>query len=182
MLFNRLPEGCFTSFAQVKNRFTKTYVARVRQNKDEHSLMTIRQRKTESIASFQEQFQTDFGLIPGANQKIAVIAFVEGLRMCKFKGSLLKRQPQDLEEVNERAYKYIRTEEAEKRAEKTKGKRPMEEHRWKSPEPQDEVRWILSRRLTGHTHGPTFQEGVHFHDFKEIRRRGRRSSRERFST
>ncbi|GAA0152183.1 hypothetical protein LIER_10726 [Lithospermum erythrorhizon] len=62
-----------------------------------------------------------FNLVPGANQKIAVIDFIEGLRMRRFKESLLKKRPSSLEEVNERAYKYIRTEEAEKTAERECG-------------------------------------------------------------
>ncbi|GAA0158649.1 hypothetical protein LIER_15615 [Lithospermum erythrorhizon] len=62
--------------------------------------------------------------------------------MSKFKESLLKRQPQDLEEVNERAYKYIRIEGAEKSAEKGHGKRPVEDNRCRSPRPRGEVPWI----------------------------------------
>ncbi|GAA0161504.1 hypothetical protein LIER_39244 [Lithospermum erythrorhizon] len=47
--------------------------------------MTTKQRETQSIASFKERFQSDFNLIRGANQKIIVIAFVEGLQLSKFK-------------------------------------------------------------------------------------------------
>ncbi|GAA0184666.1 hypothetical protein LIER_31954 [Lithospermum erythrorhizon] len=43
---------------------------------------------------------------------------------------------QDLEEVNERAYKYKRIEEAEKIAEKGRGKRQVEDHRCQSPKPK----------------------------------------------
>ncbi|GAA0158648.1 hypothetical protein LIER_15614 [Lithospermum erythrorhizon] len=32
--FNRLPNGCITSFEALKNRFTRAYVGRVRQAKD----------------------------------------------------------------------------------------------------------------------------------------------------
>ncbi|GAA0174511.1 hypothetical protein LIER_27889 [Lithospermum erythrorhizon] len=113
-------------------------------------------RETGSIAFFQERFQTEFNLIPRENQKIDMIAFVKGLRMCKFKESLIKRQPQDLEEVNERAYKYIRIEEAEKRDEKGKGKRPMEEHRWKSPKRRRRSSLDRIRHLKRLTHRPTF--------------------------
>ncbi|GAA0163858.1 hypothetical protein LIER_19629 [Lithospermum erythrorhizon] len=98
--------------------------------------MTIKQRETELIASFQERFQTEFNLIHGVNKKIVVIAFVEGLRLKKFKELLLKRNPQDLEEVNERAYKYIQIEEAEKQAQKGRRKRPVDNNRRRSPEPK----------------------------------------------
>ncbi|GAA0168131.1 hypothetical protein LIER_22917 [Lithospermum erythrorhizon] len=60
--FNRLPEGCI-----------RTYVSQVRQDKDDHCLMTLKQRGTESIASFQEQFRTEFHLKHGANHKIAML-------------------------------------------------------------------------------------------------------------
>ncbi|GAA0154163.1 hypothetical protein LIER_12226 [Lithospermum erythrorhizon] len=76
----------------------------------------------------------EFNVILGANPKIVVIAFVEGLRLSKFKESLLKRKSQDLEEVNEWAYKYIRIEEIDKRAEKGRGKRPIDSHGRRSPE------------------------------------------------
>ncbi|GAA0155033.1 hypothetical protein LIER_12856 [Lithospermum erythrorhizon] len=134
--FNRLPEGCITSFEELKNWFIWTYVGRVRQDKDEHSVMTIKQRETQSITSFQERFQTEFNLTLRANQKIVVIAFVEGLRLSKFKESLLKRQSQDLEEVNELAYKYIWIEEADKSADKGRGKRPVDDNRHRSPQPK----------------------------------------------
>ncbi|GAA0174936.1 hypothetical protein LIER_28215 [Lithospermum erythrorhizon] len=98
--------------------------------------MIIKQRENEAISSFEDRFQTEFNLIPGADQKIVVIAFIEGLRMRKFKESLLKKKPSSLEEVNERAYKYIRIEEAEKRAEKGREKRPVEESRQRSPDPK----------------------------------------------
>ncbi|GAA0154429.1 hypothetical protein LIER_12414 [Lithospermum erythrorhizon] len=78
----------------------------------------------------------EFNLVPRTNQKIAVIDFIEGLRTSKFKESLLKKRPLSLEEVNKRAYKYIRIEEASKRDEKRRGKRPMEEPRRRSPEPK----------------------------------------------
>ncbi|GAA0164182.1 hypothetical protein LIER_19878 [Lithospermum erythrorhizon] len=105
-------------------------------DKDQHSLITIKKGESESISSYQERFQTEFNLVPGEDKKIAVIAFVEGLRMGKFKEALLKRRPLDLEEVNERDYKYIQIEEAEKRAEKGRGKRPMEDVRLRSPKPK----------------------------------------------
>ncbi|GAA0154183.1 hypothetical protein LIER_12240 [Lithospermum erythrorhizon] len=89
--FNPLPIGCITSFEEIKNQFPKTYVRRIQQDEDEHSLMTIKQRETESIASIQERFQSEFNLIPGANKKIDAITFVEGLRLTKFKESVLKR-------------------------------------------------------------------------------------------
>ncbi|GAA0151898.1 hypothetical protein LIER_10515 [Lithospermum erythrorhizon] len=104
--------------------------------KEGHSLMTIKQRGRELISSFQDRFQMELNLVPGADQKIFVIAFVEGLRMRKFKESLLMKMPLNLEEVNGRAYRYIRIEEVEKRAEEGSGKRPMEEARRRSPEPK----------------------------------------------
>ncbi|GAA0142436.1 hypothetical protein LIER_35571 [Lithospermum erythrorhizon] len=57
-----------------------------------------------------------------SDQKIAVRALIEGLRMGKFKESLLKKNPMSLEEVIECAYKYIRIDEAEKRDGKGRGK------------------------------------------------------------
>ncbi|GAA0152452.1 hypothetical protein LIER_10933 [Lithospermum erythrorhizon] len=80
--FNRLPGRCITSFEELKNWFTRKNVGR-------------------------ERFQTEFNLIHGANQKIAVNAFVEGLQLSKFKESLLKRQPQDRIQAPNRAYSQI---------------------------------------------------------------------------
>ncbi|GAA0156717.1 hypothetical protein LIER_14142 [Lithospermum erythrorhizon] len=59
-----LLEGCITSLEELKKRFTVTYVGMVRQNKDEHSLMTTRQKQNEAISSFQDRFQTEFNLVP----------------------------------------------------------------------------------------------------------------------
>ncbi|GAA0141157.1 hypothetical protein LIER_35342 [Lithospermum erythrorhizon] len=67
----------------------------------------------------------------GADQRIAVIAFIEGLRMSKFKESLMKK-------------KQIWIEDSEKRPEKGRGKRPMEEARRRSPEPKS---WSVLDRI-----------------------------------
>ncbi|GAA0153151.1 hypothetical protein LIER_11463 [Lithospermum erythrorhizon] len=56
--------------------------------------------------------------------------------MSKFKESLLKKRPSSLEEVDERAYKYIWIDEGEKRAEKGRGKYLVEESRRRSPDPK----------------------------------------------
>ncbi|GAA0151748.1 hypothetical protein LIER_10402 [Lithospermum erythrorhizon] len=145
-----------------------------RKDKDEHYLMTIKQRETESIASFQEWFQTKFNLILGANPKIAVIAFVEGLRLSKFKESLLMRRPQDLEEVNEWSYKYIRIEDAEKKTEKGCGKLPVEDKRREAPSPRGEVPWTGSGYSTGPTPEPTCQGVAPSRASRGIRGSGRR--------
>ncbi|GAA0155105.1 hypothetical protein LIER_38019 [Lithospermum erythrorhizon] len=134
--FNQLREGCITSFEELKKRFTRTYVGRVRQDKDEHSFMTIKKKENEAIWSFQDRFQTEFNLVRGTDQKIAIITFIEGLMMNTFKESLLNKRHMSLEEVNDRAYKYIRIEEDEKRDEKGSGKRLMEETRRRIPEPK----------------------------------------------
>ncbi|GAA0151567.1 hypothetical protein LIER_10263 [Lithospermum erythrorhizon] len=75
--FNKLPEGCITSFKEHKKRFIRTYIGRVQQDKDEHSPMTIRQRENETISSFQDRFQTEFNLVPGGDQTTAIISFTE---------------------------------------------------------------------------------------------------------
>ncbi|GAA0146297.1 hypothetical protein LIER_06288 [Lithospermum erythrorhizon] len=59
--------------------------------------------------------------------------------MSKFKESLLKKRRLSLEEVNERAYKCIRIEEATKRYEKGRGKCSMEETRQRSPKPKRRI-------------------------------------------
>ncbi|GAA0142869.1 hypothetical protein LIER_42741 [Lithospermum erythrorhizon] len=125
--FNQLLEVCITSFKELKNRFIRAYVGRVRQDKDEHSLVTIKQGENESISSFQYWFKKEFNLILGADQKIAVITFVEGLKKGKFKEMLLNWKPLNMEEVNELAYKYIQIKVVDKMAKKGRGKRPMEE-------------------------------------------------------
>ncbi|GAA0158907.1 hypothetical protein LIER_15815 [Lithospermum erythrorhizon] len=115
--------------------------------------MTIKQKANEGISSFQDSFQIEFNLFPRADQKIAVIVFMEGLRMSKFKESVMKKMPLSLEEkkmplsleeVNELAYIYIRIVEVEKRDEKRRGKLPMEETRLWSPERKGEVVWTGS--------------------------------------
>ncbi|GAA0161071.1 hypothetical protein LIER_17475 [Lithospermum erythrorhizon] len=97
---------------------------------------TNQHRENESISSFQERFQTEFNLFSGVDKTIVVTTFMEGLKMGNLKESLLNRKTLNLEEVNERAYKYIRIEEAEKMVEKGHGKRPMEETRRRSPMPK----------------------------------------------
>ncbi|GAA0170238.1 hypothetical protein LIER_24541 [Lithospermum erythrorhizon] len=60
--FNQLIDGCITYFEDLKKRFTRIYGGRLRQDKDEHSLMTIQQGESE-----WRDFQTEFNLVPGAD-------------------------------------------------------------------------------------------------------------------
>ncbi|GAA0173076.1 hypothetical protein LIER_26769 [Lithospermum erythrorhizon] len=83
-----------------------------------------------------DRFQREFNLVPSVDQKIVIIAFIEGLRMSMFQESLVKKRHVSLGEVNERSYKYIRIEEAAKWDEKGHGKCPMEEDRRMSPKPK----------------------------------------------
>ncbi|GAA0145326.1 hypothetical protein LIER_05547 [Lithospermum erythrorhizon] len=65
-----------------------------------------------------EPDQTELNLVPRTDQKIEIIAFIEGLRMRKFNESFMKKRSSRLEEVKEWAYKYIQIEEARKRQRK----------------------------------------------------------------
>ncbi|GAA0164755.1 hypothetical protein LIER_20313 [Lithospermum erythrorhizon] len=73
--------------------------------------LTRRGNNTELAGLAPFSHEMEINLVPRANQKIAVIALIEEVRMSKFKESLLKKSPMSLEEVNKRAYKYIRIEE-----------------------------------------------------------------------
>ncbi|GAA0164633.1 hypothetical protein LIER_20225 [Lithospermum erythrorhizon] len=64
-----------TSFEELKKRFTRTYEGRFEQDKDELSLMTIRQRENEAISLFPDRFQMEFNLV---NQRTYKYIRIEG--------------------------------------------------------------------------------------------------------
>ncbi|GAA0159212.1 hypothetical protein LIER_16042 [Lithospermum erythrorhizon] len=127
----------------------------------------------------QGQFNIGIQSRTGGGQKISVIAFLELSKKGNFKESLLKRKPLNLAEVNEQAYKYIQIEDAEKRADKRRGKRPMEETRRRSPEPKRRSTLDRIRALDKGYSRVDLPREVSSRAFKGIQRRRRRFDRDR---
>ena len=74
--------------------------------------MNIKQREDETLRSYITRFNKEALLIDEANDKILVVAFMNGLWKGKFLFSLYKNNPKTMSDVLYRATKYMNAEDA----------------------------------------------------------------------
>ena len=90
--------------------------------------MSIKQRKDETLRSYISRFNTSS--IDEANDKILVVAFINGMRKGKFLFSLYKNDSKTISEVLYRATKYMNAKDV----------RSVREEKPKKRERQDDTR------------------------------------------
>ena len=79
--------------------------------KPDTQLLTIRQRKGESLKDFVDQFNQQKLQVYDLNETIAITAFCSGVQNAKVAASFHRRQPATLVELLEGIEKYIDTKE-----------------------------------------------------------------------
>ena len=88
--FSRLMPNSINTFKELSAQFTSHFIGRHRYKKSTTCLMSIKQRKDETLRSFIAHFNKEALLIDEADDKILVAAFTNGLRKGKFLFSLYK--------------------------------------------------------------------------------------------
>ena len=74
--------------------------------------MNLRQGKNESLQEYMNRFTKEALKVPDLDQKIAMIALQQGTKDDNFCCSLAKRALDNMNELQERVGKYIKTEES----------------------------------------------------------------------
>ncbi|XP_057757849.1 uncharacterized protein LOC130976910 [Arachis stenosperma] len=109
--FDSLPPRSITSFDQ----FAKNFLARfsIQKDKAKHapSLLGIKQGHRKSLCSYMERFNKACLDIQNLPTEAAIMGLINGLREGPFSHSISKKHPTSLNEVQERAEKYINMEE-----------------------------------------------------------------------
>ena len=110
--FSRLTPNSISTFKELSAQFTAHFIGGHRYKKSTAYLMSIKQRKDETLRSYISRFNKEALSIDEVDDKILVAAFTIGLRKGKFLFSLYKNNPKTMSKVLYRVTKYMNAEDA----------------------------------------------------------------------
>ena len=128
--FSRLMPNSISTFKELSAQFTAHFISGHRYKKSTACLMSIKQRKEETLRAYISRFNKEALSIDEADDKILVAAFTNGLKEGKFLFSLYKNDSKTMSEVLYRATKYMNAEDALLAREERPKKRERQEDTW----------------------------------------------------
>jgi len=109
--FSELPTGCIDSFATLKARFSTQFAPLKSAILTVDNLVNIRQEDGESLRSYLDRYNRMSVKIKGLSDEIARHHFSYGLQPGVFADNISRKKPQTMEEMRERAAKFIQMED-----------------------------------------------------------------------
>ncbi|XP_012835110.1 PREDICTED: uncharacterized protein LOC105955856 [Erythranthe guttata] len=132
--FNGLPGGSLDGLGQLSERFLSQYSINKRYAKTGSYLFKVKQREGEPLRDYVQRFVKAVHEVPNVNHDLLADILQHNLRHVRFQESIARRPPQTLEELLNRAEKFIRIEEAVEMGLPVKRKREEERHEAKRKE------------------------------------------------
>ena len=136
--FSRLTPNSIGTFKELSAQFASHFIGGHRYKKSTACLMNIKQREDEMLRSYITRFNKEALSIDEADDKILVVAFMNGLRKGKFLFSLYKNNPKTMLDVLYKVTKYMNAEDTLLAREEKPKKR----------ERQEDVRQDRGREMT----------------------------------
>ncbi|XP_012833010.1 PREDICTED: uncharacterized protein LOC105953875 [Erythranthe guttata] len=110
--FNSLPIGSIDTFARLSTRFTNQFAINKQYAKTPAHLFSVVQRDNETLRNYIKRFVEAVHEVPSVGQDMLSGIMQQNLKPGRFKESIAGRPPGNLEELLNRAEKYVRIEEA----------------------------------------------------------------------
>ncbi|XP_012837938.1 PREDICTED: uncharacterized protein LOC105958483 [Erythranthe guttata] len=110
--FNALPTRSIDTFARLSLRFTNQFAINKQYAKTPAHLFSIVQRDNETLRNYIRRFVEAVHEVPTVGQDMLSGIMQQNLKSGRFKESIAGRPPGNLDELLNRAEKYIRIEEA----------------------------------------------------------------------
>ncbi|XP_071939126.1 uncharacterized protein [Coffea arabica] len=110
--FQELPPRSIRSFAQLARLFAAQFVSSRAFSKSTAHLMTIQQRPEESLREYMVRFNNESLQVRDRDDKVVIVAFINGLRKQKLYTELVERPPKSVREMLDRDHEKANAEEA----------------------------------------------------------------------
>ncbi|XP_012840429.1 PREDICTED: uncharacterized protein LOC105960762 [Erythranthe guttata] len=110
--FNSLPTGSIDTFARLSTRFTNQFTINKQYAKTSAHIFSVVQRDNEALRNYIKRFVEAVHEVPSVGQDMLSGIMQQNLKPGRFKESIARRPPDNLEELLNRADKYVQIEEA----------------------------------------------------------------------
>ncbi|XP_012850149.1 PREDICTED: uncharacterized protein LOC105969924 [Erythranthe guttata] len=126
--FNGLPGGSLDGLSQLSERFLSQYSINKRYAKTGSYLFKVKHREGEPLRDYVQRFVKAVHEVPNVNHDLLSDILQHNLKHVRFQESIAGRPPQTLDELLNRAEKFIRIEEAVEMRLPVKRRREEERH------------------------------------------------------
>ncbi|XP_012843505.1 PREDICTED: uncharacterized protein LOC105963636 [Erythranthe guttata] len=110
--FNSLPTGSIDTFARLSTRFTNQFAINKQYAKTSAHIFSVVQRDNEALRNYIKRCVEAVHEVPSVGQDMLSGIMQPHLKPGRFKESIARRPPDNLEELLNRAEKYVQIEEA----------------------------------------------------------------------
>nr|XP_017250801.1 PREDICTED: uncharacterized protein LOC108221433 [Daucus carota subsp. sativus] len=119
--YSRLPPNYISCFDNLSKAFIGQFVGSKTHAKSSASLMNLHQGRNESLREYMNRFTKEALKVLNLDQKVAMIALQQGTIDDNFRRSLAQRAPDNMNDLQERAGKYIKVEESLRKSQNNQG-------------------------------------------------------------
>lgn len=110
--FNKLTPNTVSIFKELSGHFVTHFIGGQRHRRSFAAILNIKQRKDESLRSYETRFNKEALLIDEVDDKVVVTAFTSGLKRREFLFSIYKNNPKTMAKALYKAMKYMNAEDA----------------------------------------------------------------------
>ncbi|XP_059626905.1 uncharacterized protein LOC132269670 [Cornus florida] len=110
--FNKLKPGSIENFEELSKQFTGHFIAGQKHRRPATHLLNVKQQKGKPLRDYISYFNIEILQVEEVDDKVALTAFMGGLRTSKFLLSLSKEAPTSMIELMVRAQKHMTAEDA----------------------------------------------------------------------
>ncbi|XP_015946357.1 uncharacterized protein LOC107471410 [Arachis duranensis] len=151
--FDSLPSRSVTSFDDLSRKFLMQFSIQNDKVKHAQSLLEVKQEVGEPLRDYMERFNKACLEIQDLSTEAVIMGLVNGLRECPFSQSISERHPTSLNDVQERAKKYINMEKNARLRESSwrSGHSHSSKEKEREPKKKEEVGLERPRRYHSYT-------------------------------
>lgn len=109
--FSKLTPNTISTFKELSKHFFTHFIRGGRHKRSSAAILNINQRDDESLTSYVTCFNKEALLIDEVDDKVLVIAFINGLQPEEFLFSIYKTDPKTMAEMLYKGMKYMNVED-----------------------------------------------------------------------